>query len=125
MSGVTAIAGAGGADGLVRTLDTVPAQAAAGLKWPIVTTDTFPLDDSGDKPPFALDCGGLPATRKTAAKIASISAYLPHIAEGIDDVAHEEFVCQSAEVQEAADVSHDLIQRQTAVVHGVAVGPND
>ena len=47
----------------------------------------------------------------------------PHISEGIDDSAHAEFVCQSNANQD--DAAHDLIERQTAVVHGMAVNPDD
>src|SRR6185369_5147857 len=74
MSGVTAIAGAGGSDGLVRNLDGAPAQME-GLKLPVVNSDTFPLADTNDTT-FPTDCAGFSPKRKTAAQIANYAAYL-------------------------------------------------
>lgn len=138
MSGVTAIAGAGGADGLARNVDGDPGQLEAGLKMAIADSDTFPLDDSNNTT-FPTTCSGfteakkpnpkkkselVPVSRKTAAEIANLKGYLPHISEGIDASAHAEFVCQS-DGDTTPDPAHDLIQRQTAVVHGMAVTPAD
>ncbi|WP_437656982.1 hypothetical protein [Sorangium sp. So ce1182] len=82
-------------------------------------SDTFPLGDSaGDK--FPTTCSGFTGDRRTASAVAQKEAYLPHIAEGIDDVAHAELVCQSGDQPE-----YDLFAPQTAVVHGVAVSASD
>jgi hypothetical protein len=128
MSGVTAIAGAGGAPGLVRNVDGAPAQQEAGLKMPVADSDTFPLDDiDGDVFPTTCD-GFTGAKRTTASDIASLKGYLPHIAEGINETAHAEFVCQSGgpdQGGELAEPKFDLIRRQTAVVHGMAVSAAD
>jgi imidazolonepropionase-like amidohydrolase len=124
MSGVTAGATAGGAPGLMRNLDGKPADLEAGLEMTIANSDTFPLDDvDGDK--FPTECDGFtgPKRRKTD-DIAKLKGYLPHIAEGIDVTAHKEFVCQSAG-DATASSTYDLIQRQTAVIHGMAVNPAD
>lgn len=122
MSGVTAIAGAGGAAGLVRNVDGSPAQFEAGLTMKVVDSDTFPLDDSGSTA-FPTTCDGFTGSKRTkASEIESLKGYLPHISEGIDDSAHAEFVCQSDSV---GDPTHDLIKRQTAVVHGIAMKPSD
>jgi len=124
MSGVTAIAGAGGANGLVRNVDGNPAQLEAGLEMKIADSDTFPLDDSNDTR-FPTTCSAWNSSKRTkASDIAGLEAYLPHIAEGIDRTAHAEFVCQSAG-DDSASPTYDLIERQTAVVHGVAVTPED
>ncbi|MDF2691968.1 MAG: repeat domain protein [Labilithrix sp.] len=125
MSGVTAIAGAGGAAGLARNVDGSPGQLEAGLKMAIADSDTFPLGD-GNSTSFPTTCAGFTSTaRTTAASIANLKGYLPHISEGIDDSAHAEFVCQSNGMEGQDLSTHDLIQRQTAVVHGMAVNPAD
>ncbi|MBN9164303.1 MAG: amidohydrolase family protein [Myxococcales bacterium] len=122
MSGVTAIAGAGGVAGLVRNVDGSPALFEDGLRMATADSDTFPLAD-GSSSTFPTTCDGFPAKRRTAASIANLKGYLPHISEGIDHSAHAEFVCQSNANQD--DAAHDLIERQTAVVHGMAVNPAD
>jgi cytosine/adenosine deaminase-related metal-dependent hydrolase len=124
MTGVTAIAGAGGAVGLVRNVDGSPAQLEAGLKMAIADSDTFPLDDSNSTA-FPTACNGFTgARRKKTTDIGGLKGYLPHISEGIDDSAHAEFVCQSNGDTTPAP-AYDLIQKQTAVVHGMAVNPAD
>jgi cytosine/adenosine deaminase-related metal-dependent hydrolase len=121
MSGVTAIAGAsGGAPGLARNVDDIPA-SLEGLPIKLVSSDTFPLDDNEAADPLPTACEDFTGDqRKTSDAATRVDAYLPHIAEGIDDSAHAEFVCQSDDA-----TRYDLIKRQTAVVHGVAVTPND
>ena len=119
MTGVTAIAGAGGAKGMVRNLDGNQDQQEDGLQMKSADSDTFPLGDSaGDK--FPTTCSGFTGNRRTASAVAQKEAYLPHIAEGIDDVAHAELVCQSGDQPQ-----FDLFAPQTAVVHGVAVSASD
>jgi cytosine/adenosine deaminase-related metal-dependent hydrolase len=118
MSGATATAGAGGVAGLLRNLDNGAAQLE-GLEGQAADSDTFPLGDS-NLTTFPTTCAGWTGTRTTAASIASLDGYLPHISEGIDDSAHAEFTCQSQDGD-----THDLIQKQTAVIHGIAVTPAD
>lgn len=122
MSGVTAIAGAGGVAGLVRNVDGSPALFEDGLKMTTADSDTFPLADNSSST-FPTTCAGFSTKRRTAESIANLKGYLPHISEGIDHSAHAEFVCQSNANQD--DAAHDLIERQTAVVHGMAVNPDD
>lgn len=124
MSGVTAIAGAGGAAGLARNVDVSAAQLEAGLRMTLADSDTFPLDD-GKSSTFPTTCSGFTGDkRRKAVDIAGLKGYLPHISEGIDESAHAEFVCQSSG-DATASSKYDLIQRQTAVVHGMAVTPAD
>ncbi len=119
MSGATATAGAGGAPNLLRNLDNSTAQLE-GLSAKIANSDTFPLKDSDPANTLPTACSGFSATRVTNASIANLDGYLPHISEGIDNPAHAEFTCQSVDGD-----THDLIVRQTAVVHGIAVSPAD
>ena len=54
------------------------------------------------------------------ADIAADSCFEPHVAEGIDVMAHNEFVCLGP-----ADHDHDIVESKTAFVQGVALGPTD
>jgi cytosine/adenosine deaminase-related metal-dependent hydrolase len=111
MSGVTSIAGAGGEAGLLRNLDIAP--LLEGLPVTAANTDTFPLDDTNGTM-IEQGCGyGGGAT--TAQDIADEAAYLPHIAEGINQAARNELICTSMG-------ELDLIAPQTAVIHAVGVG---
>jgi cytosine/adenosine deaminase-related metal-dependent hydrolase len=125
MSGVTAIAGAGGANGLVRNVDGNAAQMEDGLVMAAADSDTFPLGDGNDTS-FPTTCSGFTSSKRTtAANIAGLKGYLPHISEGIDNSAHAEFICQSNGVDGQDLSTYDLVERQTAVVHGMAVKPAD
>lgn len=127
LTGATATAGAGGAPGLLRNLDD-PA-GLEGLATRSARLQTFPLDDATGIL-RAGDCNYGPHPDR-AGRVALSHAYVPHVAEGIDDEAHNEFSCVS---DPAFDVdphaggpqaSNDLIRPRTAVVHGVALRPAD
>jgi cytosine/adenosine deaminase-related metal-dependent hydrolase len=124
MSGTTSSAsgGSGGGPGLLRNVDDSVA-ALEGASMKIANSDTFPLKDSTPPTPFPpATCAGYSATRMTAALVTPLDGYLPHIAEGIDDAAHMEFLCQSDETN---DATHDLLAHQTAVIHGVGLTATD
>jgi len=119
MSGATATAGAGGANGLLRNLDDSAARLE-GLPVKSADSDTFPLDDSSGAM-YDTGCGSYGAKRTTNASLSPAPAgYLPHIAEGIGLSAHNEFICQSTDGD-----TYDLIVPQSAVIHGIAVTPED
>lgn len=114
MGGATAAASAGGETGLLRNLDT--GGKLQGLPAAVADSDTFPLDDSsGEQRTEGCDYGSSPTT---AASIQG-HAYLPHVAEGINAAAHNEFVCVSDTGPQ------DLIGPRTALVHGIALEPAD
>ncbi|MCL2777520.1 MAG: thrombospondin type 3 repeat-containing protein [Polyangiaceae bacterium] len=125
MSGTTSSAsgGNGGERGLLRNLDSTVAQLE-GLPMKVCDSQTFPLKDSSatvdNFPPQA--CSDYSASRDTAATVAKYDGYLPHIAEGVDDAAHLEMMCQD---DEENDAEHFLLAKQTAVVHAIGVGAND
>jgi cytosine/adenosine deaminase-related metal-dependent hydrolase len=125
MSGLTSTASGGsagsGAPGLARNIDSNTKQLE-GLPITLAISDTFPLADTNGQQ--STTCAGFPTGRKKAADIAGDNAYMPHIAEGIDEDAHAEFLCQSNTAPDP-DPDHDLIQRNVAVIHGVAVKPAD
>src|SRR5262249_21390138 len=54
----------------------------------------------------------------TTMDIEGLDGYLPHISEGISLTSHNEFTCTSMGTT-------DLIQPQTAVIHSVAILPED
>jgi len=114
MGGATSIAGAGGEDGLLRNLDS--GGKLEGLSIPTADSDTFPLDDAnGETNDQGCSYGG------DATNAASITghAYLPHIAEGIDAAAANEFTCTSS------SGPNNLIGPTTALIHGIALQPVD
>lgn len=126
MSGVTSLAGSGGAPGLIRNLDNMPDERE-GAKIALVNSDTFPLSDN-DGNRFPEDCAGFKPSRRKTEQVANYASYLPHVAEGVDVTAHQEMVCQSGGPMSnprPEDASYDIIQKQTAVIHGVAVNADE
>ena len=122
MGGATSTVGSGGAAGLLRNLDK--ATLLEGLTTPAVKFDTFPLGDSSGTRQLA-NCNYGTAT--TPAEIASVDAYEPHTAEGIDGYAHNEFLCESSATYDTAapGVSNDLALGKTAMIHAIGLQPND
>jgi cytosine/adenosine deaminase-related metal-dependent hydrolase len=127
IGGATSTAGAGGSPGLVRNLDD--AALLEGLGGRPARLQTFPLDDATGILRVG-DCDYGPHPDR-AGRAALAHAYAPHVAEGIDDEAHNEFPCVS---DPAFDVdpqaggpqaSNDLVRTHTAVVHGLALRPAD
>ncbi len=116
MSGATSINGSGGPDGFLRNLDR---SNNGALMQPSVEYDTFPLDDSnGTQATSGCSYGMTPTT---ASQIARNDSYTPHIAEGIDGSAQNEFACTSS----TDGGGNDVIGAQTAVIHAVALAPAD
>jgi hypothetical protein len=114
MGGATSAASAGGQQGLLRNLDS--GGQSLGLPIGVANSDTFPLDDAnGLQLSNGCNYGDDPTTN---ADISDVSSYLPHIAEGINSAALNEFVCTS-------QGSTDLIEPQTAVIHGIGLEAED
>jgi cytosine/adenosine deaminase-related metal-dependent hydrolase len=121
MSGATSVAGSGGADGLLRNLDATAGQLE-GLKIKIADSDTFPLKDSTPPTPFPpASCDGYTG-RRLASTLPPLDAALLHIAEGVDDAAHLEFLCQSNATD---DPTHLMLAKQTAIIHGIGLQAAD
>lgn len=121
LAGTTSIVGAtfsgSGNAGLLRNLDTAPEgqlSPVAGGKG--VDSDTFPLGDSNGVE-LVQGCGypKVPG----ASSIPADSAYLPHIAEGIEASARNEFICLTS----ANDIG--LLSSRTAIVHGIGLTAGD
>lgn len=125
--GATSVNGSGTSAGLLRNLDKE--NGMEGLTQAAIYYQTFPLaDSSGDTSLRRATCNYSTATpTDTGMKIAPNEAYTPHIAEGIDAQARNEFFCASSDTYDATtpSVSTDLIEPQTAVIHGTGLLPAD
>ena len=115
MSGTTSIAGSSNASGLLRNLDDATDNEGLGDLY--ADYRTFPLGDSD---------GGLTADGCSSYSIDSPSRlnshiYLPHVSEGIDPEAQNEFACLSG----SAPGSEDLIAENTSIIHGIGLTPGD
>jgi large repetitive protein len=116
MGGATSTVGSGGAKGLVRNLDESADEE--GLNHPYVDFDTFPLGDSSGT---QLTSGCAYKFADTAASIANDKAFEPHIGEGVDAVAHNEFLCSSS----TANGGQLLTQKQSAFIHAAGLEAAD
>ncbi len=118
------MAGSGGQPGLLRNLDkdsvTTTGGNQQGLNEPPLNYQTFPLGDSNGTE-LTNSCAYSTSGFDTPADIPVNSAYLPHIGEGIEESAHNEFRCTST----TANGGQALFQRQTAIIHGIAVTAED
>ncbi len=109
----TSISGSGSASGLLRNLDR--GSDTEGLSGVDVDYATFPLGDS-DGTLLAQGCA-YPFIESESALSASV--YMPHVAEGINDQANNEFTCLSGQP------GNDLIEANTSIIHGIGVRPSN
>ncbi len=116
LGGATSTVGSGSVAGLVRNLDR--AADEIGLNQTPVDFDTFPLGDSSST---QLASGCAYPKIKTAAAIAGDDAYLPHVAEGINAFALNEFACLSSNM----GGGQDLVSAKTAMIHSIGLTPAD
>ncbi|MCA9660996.1 MAG: amidohydrolase family protein [Myxococcales bacterium] len=116
LGGATSTIGGGaGRPGLPRNLDDV--NDKEGLAIQTVDSDTFPLDDANGQQ-IENGCMGYGANPTTAMDIADLDSYLPHIGEGINQAAKNEFFCTSMG-------NTDVIAAQSGIVHAIAVDVAD
>lgn len=124
MSGTTSSASAGHHKGLIRNLDS--ALGSEGLEAERVFAPTFPLGDSrGDLK--KLDCP-YAATAKPESQGArklrqalKSAAFSPHVAEGLDEHARNEFLC----LTKLQDSGVDVIGPNTSLIHGMGLTSSD
>ncbi len=114
MAGTTTMVGSGYARGMVRNPD---GNDLLGPGMPRVDNSTFPLGDSGRT--FKADCGW--SYDNSESEIAEMDFYLPHVAEGIDNYAAEEFRCHSR----SADGGIDAVEPNVAHIHGMGLQASD
>ncbi|HEY0095677.1 MAG TPA: DUF4215 domain-containing protein, partial [Archangium sp.] len=118
MAGTTAVASSGGRPGFLRDLNTA-GTAQEGLAEPDVNFQTFPIGDSGGEE-LSSGCN-YRTSLDTPSEIPPLSAYLPHIAEGIAASAQNEFRCLSGE----GAGSQQLLTPRTAIIHGIGLTAAD
>jgi large repetitive protein len=125
--GGTSTNGSGGQAGILRNLDRNA--LLEGITQSPIHYQTFPLGDSNSTQRRATCNYNYTGSTMpdTATSIASDEAYTPHIAEGIDSVARNEFFCASSESYDAVPpyLSNDIIEPQTAIIHGTGLLPAD
>jgi cytosine/adenosine deaminase-related metal-dependent hydrolase len=116
LGGATSMVGSGRADGLVRNLDQL-ADADRALGLEDVEFETFSLGDSNES--FQDDCDW--NYKFDEVEASEMHAFLPHVAEGIDDYAAEEFRCQST----SFDNGQDFTERNATHIHGIGLTAAD
>jgi imidazolonepropionase-like amidohydrolase len=117
LGGATSTVASGGEPGLLRNLDKTGA-LQEGLNQKAIDFDTFPLGDTNGAQ-LSAGCG-YPAINPEAA-IAADDAYFPHVSEGIDVVARNEFLCLSSNM----NGGQDLTQPQSVFIHSIGLIPAD
>lgn len=116
LGGATSVNGSGGRPGLLRNLDF--GADTDDLDHEAADYDTFPLDD-GDGILRASGCD-YGAMARTTEEVAGEARYTPHIGEGIDAEAHNEFACTND-----ALMANDVVEGNVAVIHGIGMSPDD
>lgn len=123
-AGTTSVAGSGGSRGLLRNLDdpdtsaTSSSQLGLGANTGGALYDTFPLrDSSGAELTDSCSYPNVPS----ATIVPAMAAWLPHIAEGIERSARNEFLCMSGVLNGGPGV----FTPRTAMIHGIALKPAD
>jgi hypothetical protein len=111
--GSTSVNGSGGPVGFLRNLDT---SRQEGLGQPDVEYSTFIFGDASGGVLRDGDC--MYPERTTASSISRDEAFTPHVSEGIDRESRNEFLC----IREG---EYDLVQPQSAFIHGVGLLSND
>jgi len=112
LGGATSTVGGGGQSGLLRNLDTPDRQE--GLNHVPVLFETFPLGDY-DGTQLTMSCGY--NFQETPAFISQYRSFEPHVSEGIDAVARNEFACLSSSTNGAVD----LTQPESAFIHAIGL----
>ncbi len=117
LSGATSTNGSGSASHLLRNLDK--AAGREGLLGTPVNYQTFPL--GGEVSNMATE-GCSAYSRLSHSSMEYDSAFAPHVSEGINAEAHNEFTCAADTSEEG---KYDIVEPQTAIIHGVAVNAAD
>ena len=112
LMGTTTLAGSGMAAGMLRNPDR-GTNGMEGLAMPRVDYSTFPLGDSNRQ--FRPNCGWNYGS--TELEVAGEEVFLPHVAEGINNFAAEEFRCVST----SFDGGQDYTQANATHIHSIGL----
>ncbi|MEO0324182.1 MAG: amidohydrolase family protein, partial [Myxococcota bacterium] len=118
-AGTTAMFGSGSTAGLMRNLDSDDRNELTGVD--ASDYDTFPLHSGGEGSPSRLYITGTCAGYEESGDFRSRAeqlAYVPHVAEGIDLAARNEFLCMRSGAS-------DAVEENAAFIHGTALLPQD
>ncbi|MGQ0504553.1 MAG: DUF4215 domain-containing protein [Myxococcaceae bacterium] len=131
MAGTTSIVGSGGQKGFLRNLDRPSAPQADGgtdgtqegleVGANGSKNQTFPLGDGDSGAERTADCN-YASIASASEIIPANAAYLPHVAEGIEASARNEFVCLSPI---GTGKARDQQGLRTAMVHGIGLRASD
>ena len=116
LGGATSSVSAGGTAGFLRNLDSANQEEGLGQK--AVISQTFPLGDSAGT---QLTMGCAYPMIDTTGSVSAEDSYLPHVSEGIDVVARNEFLCASS----TANNGQDLALANSGFVHAIGLRPAD
>ncbi len=114
LAGTTSLAGSGSAPGFLRNLDK---SAQEGLEQPPVYYNTFPLSDSDG----TLLTGSCAYPKIDGKWVLDNDCYLPHVSEGIDKEARNEFLCLSSD----SNGGVDLTEPGSTFVHCIGLTAED
>ncbi|MEZ4442394.1 MAG: thrombospondin type 3 repeat-containing protein [Polyangiaceae bacterium] len=112
LSGATGIFGSGDLSGIVRDLDAT-GDGDNGLGDPGAGYDTFPLGDSSGTQ-LDMDCGGYSVPNPAS---SFFDSYAPHVAEGINAAARNEFLCLTG----TGAGSKVALDERSSIIHGVGL----
>lgn len=120
IAGTTSLAGSGGTAGFLRNVDK-GGSLNEGANLSSVYYETFPLGtvDRDDANLYDSGCSKYDIDAESVMK--GNGCYLPHVAEGINAAAHNEFLCVSS----SANSGNDLLEANSAFIHGVGVDATD
>jgi imidazolonepropionase-like amidohydrolase len=123
MSGTTSVVTGGsystaGNMGMLRNLDSPNGQE--GLGEGTVNSETFPLNDSSGVELTTGCAYPSPGVDKPTV-IPAMAAYLPHVSEGIELSAQNEFHCVSSSM----GGGQELLTPRTGIVHGIGLHASD
>lgn len=126
--GTTSILGSTGAPGILRNLDIAAFPLMDDLLWNVfvgppdfIKTDTFPLEHPGDFVQNEGDCSLFPLYPNLAPQEASSDEYVPHVAEGLNHAAQNEFSCLSSTDRHGVDV----VDAGFSLIHGIGLTARD
>ena len=127
MVGTTSIAGAGGEIGLLRNLDIYAYPLLDDLLWDVLSGEeptvidsaTFPLENPSDYIQNEGECSEYPYLGD--GYFPDTDVYVPHVAEGVNLAAQNEFSCLSSTDRGGVDIVDDRF----AMIHGIALDAYD
>ncbi len=117
MGGAASTVGSGGVNGMLRNLDRNEPQQG-GLNKKAVDFETFPLGDSSPKSPLPTTCTY--SISVTSSEVDGMSSFLPHVSEGVEDSAHNEFDCT-----DGINAQANFQKPQTAIIHAIGLQAGD